>query len=69
MRGFEDGPDLHGERLAAFVAIVEAEAGRFALHHTERWIDVAAMRADPAIRPKPSLDEGEGGLLIVEVEV
>src|SRR6185437_1885393 len=46
----EDGPDLDGERLAAVVALVRANAGRFAAHLPVA-LGAATVRADRAFRP------------------
>ena len=66
--GLEDGPDLHGERFAALVALVGPDPGALAAHLADA-LDAAAVRADRTIGPDASLDEPIGGGLIVEVLV
>ena len=41
---------IHGEGLAALVALVNADAGALALHLADA-LDAAAMRANRAVRP------------------
>jgi len=66
----KDGSDLDGKRLAALVALANANAGRLALHQSEaRLIRVAAMRADRAVRPNARLDVLVSGLLVVKVAI
>jgi hypothetical protein len=66
----EDGSYLHGEGLAAFVALANANTGRFALHEPDaRRIGIAAMRTDRTIRPNPRFDVGIGGVFVVKVLV
>ena len=68
--GLEDGSDFDGKGLAAFVALADANAGRFAAQELHALgVGVAAMRADRAIRPNARLDIGVGGAFIVEVAV
>ncbi len=62
----EDGPDLHGEGLAAGVALVEADPVGLALERAG-LVHNATMRADAAIRPDPSLNIGIGGGFVIEV--
>ena len=66
MAGLEHGPDLHGEGLAALVALVDADPGALALHLADA-VHAAAMRADRAVRPDARLDPIVGGLLVVKV--
>src|SRR5271156_1089201 len=68
MRGLEDGSHAHGERLAAFLAIVQAKPSGFALHLGNAVsIGVAAMRAVWAFRPQHAFDMCESGFLVVEM--
>src|SRR6185312_11528814 len=66
--GLENGPDFHGEGLAALVALVGADPGALAFH-LGNALGLTALRANSAVRPKPCLDEGVGGCLVVEVFV
>src|SRR5258705_10514720 len=54
--GFEDGANLHGEGLAALVALVSANAGALAAH-LGNALHAAAMRAYAPIRPEPSFNQ------------
>jgi hypothetical protein len=66
MAGFEDGADLDGERLAAGIALIDADSGAIAF----QWpalIDYAAMRTDTTVRPQPRLDEPISGFFAVEM--
>ena len=62
----ENAPDLHGERLAASVAFVEANPIAFAFKR-RGTLEHATMRANAAIRPNARLDIGVSGGFIVEV--
>src|ERR1051326_5637474 len=53
---FEDGPDLHGKRLAAVVALVDADASALPLHLPIAF-NAAAMRADRTTWPDARLDK------------
>ena len=56
----ENSPHSHGEGLLAGVAFAEARASGLAVQPSDAP-RLAAMRADWTIRPKASLDIGEGG--------
>lgn len=64
----EDGPDLDGKRLAAGIALIDADAGALALQRS-RLIEDAAMRTDAAIRPDDVLDVGVGRMLVAEAGI
>ena len=66
MAGLEDGPDLHGEGLAAVVALVDADPGALALH-LAILLHPATVRAYRTARPDAGFHEGVGGFLVVEV--
>jgi hypothetical protein len=66
MTVLENGPDLHGERLAASVAFVKANPIAFAFKRCGA-LEHAAMRANAAIRPNARLDIGVSGGFLVEV--
>jgi hypothetical protein len=66
MRGLEDRPDLDGERLAAVVALVNADPRGLPCERPVA-LDAAAMRADRAARPNARFDEAIGGFFVVEV--
>ena len=66
MAVLEDGPDLHGERLAASVAFVEANSVAFAFKRRGTF-KVATMRANAAIRPNARFDIGVSGGFVVEM--
>jgi len=51
----KDGPDLHGELLAALVALPKPNAGRFTAHLTDP-LDAAAVRANRTVRPYAGLN-------------
>ena len=64
----KDGPDLHGELLAALIALAKSRTGRFAREAPNTTLVViAAVRADRAMGPKLRLCVVVGGLLILEV--
>lgn len=63
---FKDGPDLHGEWLAAVVALPDAYPGGLALQ-LAGVADHAALGADRAFRPETGLDESVSGCFVVEV--
>jgi hypothetical protein len=55
MAGLENSSNLHGERLSAFLALVDAEPSTFACKLSDpRSICIATMRAVRAVRPNPS---------------
>jgi hypothetical protein len=58
----ENRPHSYGEWLLAGVAFAKAGAGGFSVQPADAP-DLAAMRADWTIRPKPSLDIDESGFL------
>ena len=64
--GLEYGANLHGEGLAALVALISADPGGFAAH-LGNTLYAAAMRANRTVGPNPSLYESVGGLFVVEV--
>src|SRR5208282_1052168 len=66
MAFLENGPDLDGEGLAAGIALVQADPIALGFERAA-LIDNPAMRTHAAIGPKPRLNIGIGGSLIVEV--
>lgn len=62
----EDGPDSHGERLAALVALIDAKAGAIAIQLADA-LHSAAARARSTIRPYARFNEGERSFFVVEV--
>jgi len=67
MRRLKDSPLSHGEWLAAFAAIVKAATGSFAFHLFDALrVNIAAMRADWAVRPKRCFDERKSGVFVLE---
>ena len=64
----KDGSDLHGEGLAALVALVEADPGALAAHLADA-LHPAAVRADGAVRPDPRLDPLVSGLFVVKARI
>ena len=64
--GLKDGADLDGEGLAAAVALVSTDAGRFAAHLAGA-LRFAAVRASPTVRPDARLDIGIRGFFIVKL--
>jgi hypothetical protein len=66
MRGLKNGPHSDSEGLAALVALVEADAGAFALELPHALLFPAVVAAG-AIRPQPRLDIGEGGFFVLEM--
>lgn len=66
MAGLEHGSDLHGEGLAALVALVGADPGALAAHLANA-LEGAALWANGAVRPHASLDPSVGGGLVVEM--
>ena len=69
MAVFEDGADFDGERLAAVLALVSADAGGLALELRHTVMRSAALRADWTIGPKPSFDPFVGFFFVVEALV
>jgi len=68
MAVLENGADLDRELLAAFLAVTQAGARRFAVELMDAGrIAVTAVRADRAGRPQPSLDIGVGGFFVFEL--
>jgi hypothetical protein len=59
---------IHGQGLAALVALVGADPGAFTAH-LGNPLRAPAMRADSPIGPEPRLDEGVGGGLVMEMPV
>jgi hypothetical protein len=57
MASLENGPDFHAERLAAVVALIDANAGALAAH-LGNAIDCAAMRANRTVRPQAGFNPG-----------
>ena len=66
MACFENGADLHGEWLAAVVALVNAYPGGLALH-LRAVADHAALRAGRAMGPDAGFHVRIGGFFVVEV--
>jgi hypothetical protein len=66
MAVLEDGPDLHGEGLTAPVALIEPDAGGFALELPNSAIGFAVWTNRP-VRPKPSFYIGVSRLFAVEM--
>jgi hypothetical protein len=62
----EDSPDLHGEGLAADVALIDACAGALALHFAHA-LTLATLRAGRAMRPDACLYESVGRFFVVKV--
>ena len=63
---FKDGPDFHGEGLAALVAFVSTNTGAFTGHLGDA-LESATMRAYRTVRPYSGLYELVGCGLVVEV--
>jgi hypothetical protein len=61
----ENRSHLHSELLAALVALVEADAGRFAIHLADA-IKPAAMRANRTVRPHAGFNPCESDSLVLE---
>ena len=66
MAGLEYRADLHRERLAAVLALVDANARALALHLAIA-LCAATVGANRAVRPDASLNEFIRGLFVVEV--
>lgn len=66
MAVFEDGPDFHGELLAAGIALIEADPVGLARQRA-RLPDDATMGAVAPVSPKPRLDIGISGGFVIEV--
>ena len=62
----KNGADLHGEGLAALVALVRANPGALALH-LGNALHAATVRADGAVRPKARLNVSVGRFFVVEM--
>jgi hypothetical protein len=64
----EDGSDLHGELLAALVALVDAAAVCLALETSDpAGVGIAAMRAGRAVRPQGRFEVPEGLVFVLKV--
>src|SRR5690606_10274067 len=63
---FKYGADLHGERLAALVALVRANAGGLATHLADA-LHAATVRADRALRPDALLNVRVSRFFVVKV--
>jgi hypothetical protein len=66
MARLENSADLDGEGLAAGIALVDTDAGAFAVQRP-RAIDNTAVRAWPAIGPQPRFDEPISGFFAMEM--
>lgn len=66
MAGLEYGADLHGEQLAAVIALVHAYADALALH-LAILLDPTTLRTDWARRPDTRFYERIRRFLVVEV--
>jgi hypothetical protein len=66
MAAFEDGANLHGERLAAIITLPQADAGGLACQFADP-INVSAMRADRAVWPHVRFDKGESGIFVMKM--
>jgi hypothetical protein len=64
--GFEDSPNLHGEGLAALVALVSANTGALAAHLGDT-LYAAAMRAHGAVRPNAGFYPSVGRLFVLQM--
>ena len=62
----ENGPHFDRKGLFAGVAFAQAGAGGFAVHAAHA-AGFAAVRAHRPVRPKPSLDIGQGGFFVGEM--
>jgi hypothetical protein len=62
---FEDGSDLDGKRLAAGIALVDADPGALAFQ-LPALADCAAMRTEPSVRPNDAFDIGVSGFFVAE---
>ena len=70
MAGLKDSPDFDGEGLAAFIALADADARRFAAHQLDALgVSIAAMGAGRTIRPNARFDIGVSGFLVMEMVV
>src|SRR4051794_26311695 len=65
MAALHDGPDRHGERLAAILAIVDAGPRALARQLRDPIAHHAAARADWALRPQNALQVSAGRVVIV----
>ena len=65
--GLEDGPDLHGERLATAIALVGAYTGAVAFQLAYAVLAGATVRANGSIGPHAGLDKLICCLFIVKV--
>ena len=68
MAGLEHGTHADGERLAASVALVEADPGGLAAHLADP-LRALAVVAHGTAGPQPGLNEREGGGFVVELRV
>lgn len=68
MTVLENGADLYGERLAALVAFVGANASALALHLGNAF-DSAAMRANWTVRPNSGFNPSISGGFVVKMLV
>jgi hypothetical protein len=61
----ENGANLHGELLAALVALPKPNAGRFAAHLADA-VKAAAMPANGAFRPHAGLNPSDSGCFVLQ---
>lgn len=66
MAGLENGADLDGKGLTAVVALIQANAGRFAAHQLVA-IHAATVRAYRAMWPDTGLYELVGGFFVMKM--
>jgi hypothetical protein len=66
MARLKDGPNFDGEGLAAGIALIDPNAGAFALQ-SATFIHCTAMRANAALRPDMGLYKDICGGFIVKV--
>ena len=66
MAGLETRPDRSTERLAALIALVDANPGALAMKLPDP-LYADAVRAHGPVRPEAAFDVGIGGVFIVEV--
>jgi hypothetical protein len=65
--GFEDGPDLDGERLAALIALVGAYTSAFALQLVHAILTRATVGANRTIGPDMAFHEFVGRFFVMEM--
>jgi len=65
MASLKDGPDFYGKRLAALVALIDANAGALAAHFGNA-IDRAAVRTNRTIRPQSGFNPSVSGGFVME---